>query len=52
MYGEVKFYGGEESVNLSVNEIMYYELDMKPEEQEGMGVQELFERKSDEAPTS
>ena len=42
-------YGGanirEEDVNLSVKEFMHYELEIKPEEQEGMGIRELLERK-------
>ena len=55
MYGEVMPYGGantrEEAVILSVKEFMHYELKIKPEEQEGMTIEELFERKSEELDT-
>ena len=49
LHCEVMSYGGanirEEDVNLSVKEFMHYELEIKPEEQEGMGIRELLERK-------
>ena len=55
MFGEAMPYGGaknrDEARDLAVKEFMHYELKIKPDDQETMIIEEMFERRSDHLDT-